>query len=65
MTHDGDSTVAKAAYEAGHGGLGVDTEANAPWHLLVREHLDALPPQLLHNTQALRYGETCKSRQRQ
>lgn len=31
---------AKAAYEQWHGRLDVDAEANAPWHLLVREHLD-------------------------
>ena len=40
MTRRGDSPVAKAAYEEWHGRLGVDAEANAPWHLLVREHLD-------------------------
>ena len=31
---------ASAAYEEWHARLGVDAEANAPWHLLVREHLD-------------------------
>ena len=42
MTGDGlgDGAVAKAAYDEWHGRLGVDVEANAPWHLLVRKHLD-------------------------
>lgn len=30
------------AYEAWHAGLNVDAEADAPWHLLVRKHLDGL-----------------------
>ncbi len=40
MSADGDGEVARAAYEEWHDRLGVDVEANAPWHLLVREHLD-------------------------
>lgn len=39
MTLPGDP-VAKAAYEEWHAGLAVDAEANAPWHLLIREYLD-------------------------
>jgi len=35
-----DDGGAKAAYEEWHRQLDVDAEANAPWHLLVREHLD-------------------------
>jgi 2-polyprenyl-3-methyl-5-hydroxy-6-metoxy-1,4-benzoquinol methylase len=35
-----DDAVAKAAYEEWHRQLDVDAEANAPWHLLVREYLD-------------------------
>ena len=40
MSADGDGEVARAAYEEWHDRLGVDVEANAPWHLLVRAHLD-------------------------
>ncbi len=35
-------TGARDAYEAWHEGLGVDVEADAPWHALVRKHLGAL-----------------------
>ena len=33
--------VSKSAYEAWHERLDVDAEADAPWHLLVKAHLDA------------------------
>ena len=41
MTEEEGATAAsRESYEEWHARLGVDAEANAPWHLLVREHLD-------------------------
>lgn len=40
MSNVANDAATKAAYEEWHRQLDVDTEANAPWHLLVREHLD-------------------------
>ncbi|HEX8501822.1 MAG TPA: methyltransferase domain-containing protein [Pyrinomonadaceae bacterium] len=34
-------TISKTAYEAWHERLDVDAEADAPWHVLVKKHLDA------------------------
>lgn len=33
---------ARSAYDAWHAGFDVDAEADAPWHRLVRQHLDPL-----------------------
>ena len=39
---DPEASAARSAYDAWHHGLDADAEADAPWHLLVRKHLEGI-----------------------